>query len=102
MNDSRHDAARHAELSALRASFPGVVVWYGQWTRRWWAIWGGVLVEGNTPGHLGQQLARRHTAPTIAAPPPPQPQWQGRPCLHGRQRCGGWQDCACRPFREPQ
>jgi hypothetical protein len=50
-----------AARAALQRQFPGVVVWYGRATSRWWAFvpigeWGH-LIEATTPEQLAQQIA---------------------------------------------
>ncbi|GAA4088599.1 hypothetical protein [Actinomadura miaoliensis] len=42
---------------ALEERFPGVRVWYGLATRKWWALEGGRLLEADTPEDLAGQIA---------------------------------------------
>jgi hypothetical protein len=50
-----------AAVAALQRRFPGVVVWYGRTTARWWALLPreerGYLVEAKTPEQLAQAIA---------------------------------------------
>lgn len=50
-------AARRAEIAALVHYFPGVQVWFGVYTRHWWALHNGRLYMGRTPAHIGEQIA---------------------------------------------
>jgi hypothetical protein len=49
-------AAWRRELAVLERDFPGVQVWFGCYTRRWWALYAGRLLEGRTPAHIGEQI----------------------------------------------
>jgi hypothetical protein len=50
-----------AAVAALQRRFPGVVVWYGRTTARWWALLPreerGHLIEARTPEGLAQAIA---------------------------------------------
>jgi hypothetical protein len=55
--------------------FPGVPIWFGQQTRRWWAMAGGGLVDAAEP----DELARLIQSFTVQPPrPPARRQWDGR------------------------
>jgi hypothetical protein len=76
-----------AEVDALRRRYPGWTVWFGSFTRHWWAL----PPRGRGPAHLleaetPQRLIARievvqHGDASIAAPPGPdgnprsQPRW---------------------------
>ncbi|MFC4913192.1 hypothetical protein [Actinomadura gamaensis] len=44
-------------LGALRRAFPGVLIWHGKHTRRWWAMAGGRLIEASDPRELAGRLS---------------------------------------------
>lgn len=95
------DPARDDELAVLKDVFPSVVVWFGEQTRRWWAMYGDRLIEGHTPGHIGEQLTRAHQRAhspkdvhtTAPAPSTTVGHWR---CPPGHARCQGPHDCVCR------
>jgi hypothetical protein len=43
-------------LHLLRRRFPGTPVWFGSFTRRWWALEGDRLIEAATAEELGRVL----------------------------------------------
>jgi hypothetical protein len=52
-----------AEVAELQARY-GVTAWFGFYTREWWALDGGRLVEAPTPARLGEAVqAARGWAP---------------------------------------
>ena len=59
--DDPEPGAVAATVAALQRRFPGVVVWYGRRTARWWALLPpserGLLLEGGTPEQLIQAIA---------------------------------------------
>jgi hypothetical protein len=59
--DDPEPGAVAATVAALQRQFPGVVVWYGRTTARWWALLPpaeqGHLLEAATPELLTQAIA---------------------------------------------
>jgi hypothetical protein len=46
-----------AAVAALRRRFPGTQIWFGNFTRRYWAIFAGEqLIEATDPDELGRML----------------------------------------------
>lgn len=45
-----------AAVAKLRTRFPGVSIWYGNYTRRYWAIVAGQLVEATSAAELRSML----------------------------------------------
>lgn len=49
---------RVMEARRVQAQYGGVTVWFGYFTRSWWALLPEArLVEGRTPDRLGQAIA---------------------------------------------
>jgi hypothetical protein len=75
------DADPAAAVAALRARFPGVQIWHGKYTGRYWAIFAGEqLIEAPSAEQLGRSKAamrRLGGDPQIVggrgAPPTPHP-----------------------------
>jgi hypothetical protein len=50
--------ARRATIRAFREQLH-VMAWYGTYTRHWWALVGGRLLEADQPGQLAQMVRAR-------------------------------------------
>lgn len=48
-------------VAALRARYPGVQIWYGNHTGRYWAILAGQLIEASSADELGRMLEAGYT-----------------------------------------
>ncbi|GAA4104373.1 hypothetical protein [Actinomadura miaoliensis] len=81
-------AAWEREIAVLERNFPGVQVWFGRYTRCWWGLYAGRLVEGRTPAHIGEQIFRARQRVNVhgADPRPPE----------ASHRCQCLYDCVCR------
>ncbi|MGI5201646.1 hypothetical protein ACQEU6_08700 [Spirillospora sp. CA-108201] len=52
------DLIRAAEARRIKAIYGVTSVWFGRFTREWWALVDRVqLVEGSTPDRLGEAIA---------------------------------------------
>jgi hypothetical protein len=54
---SAPSAVDPAALRQVMRRFPATPIWFGPWTRRWWALTADRLVEAETPAALGYALA---------------------------------------------
>lgn len=51
------------ELHVLRHRFPGVVLWFGHATRRFWALVGDQLIEAENAPELSAAITGARTGP---------------------------------------
>ncbi|MDX6738947.1 hypothetical protein [Actinocorallia sp. A-T 12471] len=64
------DEWRDRQLSHLREMNPNLI-WYGETTRRWWAMTADGLLETTTPEALSQKLNPHPNSPVQRPPAPP-------------------------------
>lgn len=64
-------------LAGIKRQFPGVVAYFGEFTRSWWAMVDEKLLEAKDPGELAELIraglrasGARRTAPMAALAPP--------------------------------
>src|SRR4051812_29100982 len=58
-----------AALRLLERRFPATPVWFGPYTRNWWALSNDRLIEAETPRALGEAIAAAAEAPVRPAAP---------------------------------
>ncbi|WP_119729330.1 hypothetical protein [Thermomonospora amylolytica] len=80
-----------AEVEALNRRYPGWSIWFGLFTRHWWALPPraqdiGDFIEAETPQRL---IARIETHP-VPPPAAPRPAAPSRPAPRAPRTCCAW------------